>query len=174
MLKYLYGNYLINDAEIFRIVYETLGNFMPLPCGRLTKAETCDRFFSLNLAKNDTYLDQFDLCLEEIKKFYDKKPLAYNAYANAIRNNSEYFYLFSDFRDFLEKNYLQAFVTDFDGGDYTIKKLFDREEGQVLPEKDTEILAYFEKSTKLIKTRAETMKEALKEILKEENQYKKD
>lgn len=158
---------IMDSAENFRIIYETIGNFMPLP--------TNGGFKGLNCAKNRVYFDQFDLCLEEIKRFYTNQHIEQNAYGYAIRINKEYFGLFNNFSDFLEKNYLQDYVEDFDNGDYTIKKLFIREEYQVLPESDQQILDYFQNATKVIENRADRMKNELINKYKNElNGYYKD
>ena len=193
--KYINGNLknyfdLREEAEKFRIIYETLGNFMPLPI--LTEP-------SLNVARGPKYVgksrnlddklyDQFDLFLWEVQQFYKndsflefledvkkqrleansiidlkKESIDYKDFDNVLKYNIEYFALFNGFDDFVEQNYLNSYIKDG-----KIKSLFgpkfveDRVKSKmILPKNYEEFMQYFKNAEEIIFERGKIMQKEL-------------
>ena len=156
----IYSKYkkIINDEkelkkieETFSNNYLTLGNFIPFP--KVKK-------HSLNNAKNQSYADQFDLYLNDIKKFYIEKTNHYlfknnkdakkddfnydigcsSFFSNILKENIEYFKRFKSFNNYIDKNFLQDYI---DNGD--VIDLFNRKEDKFLPKSTQTIKEYFSK-----------------------------
>lgn len=150
----------VDLAEDFRIKYETLGNFMPMPEG-------------LNQKRGKPLQDRFDMYLYEVKKFYENE---YNYFGKLetlgeeLKRKENYFKGFGSFKNYIEQNYLQDFVED----DYTIKDLsinseeeaYKQDENNIQEIKDCiQVKNYIKNAKAIIKNRAEKMKKRLCEIL---------
>lgn len=150
----------VDLVEDFRIKYETLGNFMPMPEG-------------LNQKRGKPLQDRFDMYLYEVKKFYENE---YNYFGKLealgveLKRKENYFKGFGSFKNYIEQNYLQDFVED----DYTIKDLsINNEEGVYKQDENNiqeikackQVKNYIKNVEAIIKKRAEKMKKRLCEIL---------
>lgn len=150
----------------FVSVYHTLGNFMPVPVD-------CN---SPRGSINSPVRDHWDLTLKCIKLYYETKNLEWvekivgkeykTVYAKWLDS-------FGDWENFVNKNYLHAFVED---GTLYPKELWaghfeNWENGgcsakSALPKTQDQCNEYFENATNLIKKRTVHMLKALEEKLK--------
>lgn len=150
----------VDLVEDFRIKYETLGNFMPMPEG-------------LNQKRGKPLQDRFDMYLYEVKKFYENE---YNYFGKLetlgeeLKRKENYFKGFGSFKNYIEQNYLQDFVES----DYTIKDLSINSEEEAHKQDENNIQEiktckqvknYIKNAKDIIKNRAEKMKKRLCEIL---------
>lgn len=150
----------VDLVEDFRIKYETLGNFMPMPEG-------------LNQKRGKPLQDRFDMYLYEVKKFYENE---YNYFGKLetlgeeLKRKENYFKGFGSFKNYIEQNYLQDFVES----DYTIKDLSINSEEEAYKQDENNIQEiktckqvknYIKNAKDIIKNRAEKMKKRLCEIL---------
>lgn len=155
----------VDLVEDFRIKYETLGNFMPMPEG-------------LNQKRGKPLQDRFDMYLYEVKKFYENE---YNYFGKLetlgeeLKRKENYFKGFGSFKNYIEQNYLQDFVED----DYTIKDLsinseeeaYKQDENNIQEIKDCiQVKNYIKNAKAIIKNRAERMKKSLCKILQVEEE----
>lgn len=154
----------VDLVEDFRIKYETLGNFMPMPEG-------------LNQKRGKPLQDRFDMYLYEVKKFYENE---YNYFGKLetlgeeLKRKENYFKGFGSFKNYIEQNYLQDFVED----DYTIKDLsinseeaYKQDENNIQEIKDCiQVKNYIKNAKAIIKNRAERMKKSLCKILRVEEE----
>lgn len=141
----------IEEAERFRLKYETLGNFMPLPNKIEGKTCTINNKRGIGILK-----DQFDVYLMAVKLFYDfydnkakfdeKDKDKYKKVFESIElfeeegNKKYYDNIYSTFEKFIEENYLQDYINE---ENFAIKVLFKRDENDKEELKESEeILDY--------------------------------
>lgn len=165
---------IIEKAEKFRWDYETLGNFMPFPV---------ILGYNLNNSKNINFQDQFDLFLKAIKHFYklNKEALKKDEnleydnednFSNVLVKNREYFKIFGNFKTYIEKNYMQDYIKNYNqkmtDEEMEVIDLFNRknkEKKQISEYFDNLLIDEKSKYLNLIKKRADRMKKELKEVL---------
>lgn len=177
-----YLNFFKNDIEHksenfenvrkFVELNHTVGNFIPVPFKTLEKR----RFLSLNIKRNGTVGDYWDLTLYYIYIWYiteDKKYLTKlvgksDNFQNMIKEWLKIFGTGMDgWKEFTNKNYLyNSFVDENYKPIYFWKGHFD---GEVKPTEVKHCLEFFEKVPSMIEKRGKTIAEVILNKLKKEN-----
>ena len=144
-------------VEYFRLKFECLGNFMPIPQGSLSHSK--EMHIGLD--------GQFDLYLKQVKIFY-KNKYEYNEkeyvskyFFDKLKENQKYFELYSDFDDFIKDNYLDSYLDNYGN----VKELFKRENNKNLPESFEQAMEYIDNAKKIIDERTKLMEKELFYIL---------
>lgn len=147
----------LSDAERLMNVYHTAGNYLPVPKG-------------VNMWKNATFNDCFDLFLAYIYNYYTEKSiLEGNDYeyiplkGTLVESIKGWLDKFGSWDSFVDKNYLSPFVENGKP-----KELWKGHfGGTVLPETSEQCNEYFRNSSDCIIKRGELMIEKLRERIKE-------
>ncbi len=145
-------------------LYHTLGNFMPVPWG-------CN--FPRGNSKVNDYWDLTILHIyqyytagnniEDIKTILSPKKIA--DYDGLVKKYKEWLDSFGNWENFVNKNYLHAFVEYKSDGTLYPKELWKGHFiGQVLPDKE-QCEEYFKNAAECIRERTNHLLEALKRLL---------
>lgn len=147
--------------------WHMLGNYCPVP-----------RHF--NSARSGSYArhDYWDLTLIKIKEYYDKKEKPDNnkyddwkelgeellhGSGNALACKKWLDSFTGGWKDFIEKNYMQDFVEDFDNGNYEVKRFFkDHDWNKPTPDTSEKFEELFKNASEMIEKRTLRMIIALR------------
>jgi len=171
------GNYNNNPfpsyiTDFMDVVYK-IGNFMPVPCGFYSRG-------NYNLESKDYW----DLALLAIYDYYHGNNFVALPFSlrwlvgdvERARQCQMWLNRFAGWDDFVERNYLQPFVSDPEEGHYGKPlELWDGHfEGEVMPQKgdtkdpEKQFREFFERATERIKERGQKIADAYKKRMQEE------
>lgn len=149
-------SFLGKEFESFIRVYHTLGNFMPIPDGCNCEGAVKD-YWDLKLwCIYKYYHESSDEWIKNLVGEDDEKVKKYEKWLDA----------FKSWNNFVEKNYLEAFVNENDKnkpkslwGNHIDNWIKDK---QILPKKESECAEYFKNAAECIKKRTDAMIKELK------------
>lgn len=151
-----FSNTLLNE---FVSLYHTLGNFMPVPwdCNRPRGSAEVKDYWDLTML--NIYHYYHENCDDKDKYIHRiigaEKEKSIERYKDWLED-------FGDWENFVNKNYLRAFV---DGTLYPKELWKGHFSGQVLPEGEEQCKEYFKNAAECIKERTAHLLEALQGVL---------
>ncbi len=159
-----------SEFEKFVSVYHTLGNFMPVPwgCNFPRGSAKVHDYWDLTLLHIHQYYTAGN-SIEDIKAILSPKKVA--DYDGLVKKYKEWLDSFGNWENFVNKNYLRAFVDYEHDGTLYPKELwnghFDKYEscGSAIPQETAQCEEYFKNAADRIRERTAHMLGALQGVL---------